>query len=131
MNREQYAKLSDEEKRAKVAECCGYIIRIRDGLKGKEAVIGVRRGAPKKAWMLPVPDSLNDLNSIQEAVKTLSEEQFKEYNLRLYEVVYNTDLMGLVVSIENIEEAIGECSMLTGATAAQRAEAFVLTMEAT
>ena len=108
MNREQWAKLTDEEKRVKVAELCGYTCRI----KSEGSVIGVPKDADSAFWMLEVPDYLNDLNAMHEVENEMTKNNALQYQYHLAQL--------LPATIWN----------LTRATAAQRAEAFVLTMEA-
>jgi hypothetical protein len=109
MPREQWAALTNEEKRVKIAELCElervrHIDRTATGdfhriEHYKELVYGPG---------LPVPDYLNDLNAMHEAEKVLSPEQQSRYYDHLTHWHHRH---------------------VWKATAAQRAEAFVLTME--
>jgi hypothetical protein len=112
MSREEWAKLSDEEKRIKVAELCGWM----------EANPCHMNGDVYRTWVLPdgtpstlsaLPDYLNNLNAIHEAEMEhcYAGPIFVKYARHLLEVCDGT---GQPVHM---------------ATAAQRAEAFVLTME--
>jgi len=113
MTRKQWAKLTPEEKRVKVAELCGWTWKWR--------VVDYIRSEPFRDWTSPegkylglvgppIPDYLNDLNAMHEAVKELRYHQLVDYCNKLIELTGSE-----VGAIES--------------TAAQRAEAFVLTME--
>jgi len=91
MTREQWAKLTPEKQRIKVAVLCGWDVAEYTFLTG-------------------VPDYLNDLNAMHEAEKMLTKEQHDDF----------CDM--LIVTAPKDGEAYS-------ATAAQRAEAFALTMD--
>ena len=120
MTREEWKELSPEEQRIKVAELCGWIRRAPDsnGLIWWEHRV---HGRYKPISLRPpyslsdVPDYLNDLNAMHEAEKCIPHNidddyaMYREYTRRL-----RCNTSGWVFN----------------ATAAQRAEEFVLTMEA-
>ena len=96
MTRKEWAKLSPDEQRIKVAELCGT---------DKQHI----EFDPMRHARKGIPDYLNDLNAMHEAEGLLDEMQNRRYN-QLLKGPY-------------------EASYPFHATAAQRAEAFVLTME--
>lgn len=80
------APLTQEEKRIKIAEACGWSqIENRNtidagggsiyGYPPKNAVIGKKEHLPR---------FFNDLNAMAEAEKTMSNEDFTEYHRQLY-----------------------------------------------
>ena len=101
MTREGWAAISKEQKCIKVAELCGWtdLCTDLDNWFGK-----------KNGKFALIPDYLNDLNAIHEAEAILTQRQRERYCSFLKRF-----------GISNY----GMCC----ATAAQRAEAFVLTME--
>jgi len=116
MTREEYAKLTPEEKRIKVAELCGFTkINPKDYIwHGNEwdgwaenFISGISKGN-----RVILPDYLNDLNAMHEAEKLLSRSQQHNY-------------MSL---LSWTDAGYKEPEDFILATAAQRAEAFVLTM---
>ena len=62
-----------------------------------------------EAWH-PLPDYLNDLNAMHEAEKTLTDKAHEEFRLNLYDVIGD------------------DSRLIVSSTAAQRAEAFLLTI---
>ena len=116
-----YAQLDEQDKIIKVATlsnlwCVQQSVSIGTKLKGKPAKAKAKAKAnhkhKKKAITHKVPNYINDLNAIKEAEDTLSSSDKK---------VYNNWLLVIVPQTTYIWEA----------TAEQRAEAFVLTMEKT
>jgi hypothetical protein len=93
--------MKPEQQRIAIAEACGWTCN-QFGLWGIDFADGVS-GSP--------PDYLNDLNAMHEAMKTLSLKMGIEFCNHLND-------MGI----------LGDWDMLT-ATAAQRAEAFLKTIE--
>jgi hypothetical protein len=129
MNHQEWIKLTPEERRIKVAKLCGW-----------------RYYSSGEYWMPPdksfnwvatsgLPDYLNDLNSMHEA------EEYAHYRDVLWSRRYAREIQGIVVRDFNTEngkdslptepsEAGWFCWYLgANATAAQRAEAFCITME--
>jgi len=91
--------MTKEEQRIAIAEACGWKTGYRD----------------PEAWH-PLPDYLNDLNAMHEALKTLNEDQMVSMDHHL-DVVVGNGKQGL-----NYEY------FLWSATAAQLAEAFLFTI---
>jgi hypothetical protein len=91
--------MTKEEQRIAIAEACGWKTGYRD----------------PEAWH-PLPDYLNDLNAMHEALKTLNEDQMVSMDHHL-DVVVGNEKQGL-----NYEY------FLWSATAAQLAEAFLFTV---
>ena len=125
MTREQWAGLTPEKQRIKVAELCGWEY---DG----EYVVAAGRPEERvwihssSAWnggwarIYELPRYLNDLNAMHEAEKVMTPEQAIDYVWAI----------GAVIDFENGVPftATGNFQMMQ-ATAAQRAEAFALTMD--
>lgn len=95
MTREQWAKLTPEKQRIKVAVLCGWDVAEYTFLTG-------------------VPDYLNDLNAMHEAEKLLTPSNMI--------ALYAKELDDIIATTEGNRP-------LWNATAAQRAEAFALTMD--
>ena len=101
--------MSPEEKRIAIAEACGWQRKTRSG---------IHLGSPHswtewKNQELPYgasepPDYLNDLNAMHEAEKVLTPQQHCDYRLEL------------MLSVGGLSHHL--------ATAAQRADAFLLTL---
>jgi hypothetical protein len=110
MTREQWAKLTDEEKRIKVAELCGW---KRGAKRDRGGHYWAMPGwYPQCTWVEDsMPDYLNDLNAMHEAEKTIHDDYRDMY------ADYLVEISGF--------HPLGVWST----TARQRAEAFVLTME--
>jgi len=104
MTREEYAKLTDEEKRVKVAEHCG--IKNIGRYSKYSSLMGELDGRT-----VMILDYLNDLNACHEFEEFKTIEQHDKYDTLL----------------DSITRKAGIPSW--NATAAQRAEAFVLTLE--
>lgn len=94
--------MTPEQQRIAIAEVCGWEINKRKWLAKP----------PNDSWQYldTIPDYLNDLNAMHEAMKTLSLKMGFEFCSHLND-------MGI----------LGDWDMLT-ATAAQRAEAFLKTI---
>lgn len=113
MTHEQWIALSPEEQRAKVGELCGH----------QEPVpVGGLNDPDEQEWEdilgHPVPDYCYDLNAMHEAEK----EPLSRKDLHL---MYVSNL----ISVCGSDGWRFDPAALIHATAAQRAEAFVLTME--
>lgn len=109
MTRKQWKKLSHLEKRIKVAEICGLKnIHLLDGIS---LVYGYSE--EDITWDNDVPQYLKDLNDIHQVLKNarFTQQQWSRY----------CDLL-LEIAGKNLGGAFE-------ATAEQRAEAFVLTLE--
>jgi len=113
MTRSKWAKMTPDQQRTKVAELCGWTnIRVKNdfpyegGHLERRTLIGNRNGPYDGTRFLEVPDYLNDLNAMYDVEETLQGSD------------------GL---FDLFAKELGEYSI--HATAAQRAEAFVMTME--
>lgn len=121
MTREKWLNLSDEARRVKVAELCGW--KKSDSIYSFE--IGVNQHGfwkkpiyfwlnPKGEQCLGLPEYLTDLNAMHEAEELIyGDERWRTYEGWLWDTT-------------NSIEGGGD---LIHATAAQRAEALALTME--
>jgi hypothetical protein len=102
--------MNKEQQRITIAEACGWT-KISDwkaaGINGKH---------PTEPWTEVIPDYLNDLNAMHEAVKTLPQNIKPRYFACLCFVVRGA------ISLNGYSKA-------TEATAAQRAEAFLRTID--
>ena len=91
--------MKPEQQRVAIAEACGW--------KPDKRGLG---------WLSPhgyyasEPDYLNDLNAMHEAENTLTDKAHEEFRLNLYEVLGD------------------DSRLIVSSTAAQRAEAFLLTI---
>ena len=114
MTRKQWKELTPEEQRIKVAELCGWtdcqrIVQTCDAPRGIHP-----QHAHKRIWHRVIPDYLNDLNAMHEAVCNQGIPFCISFYHSLLTVIGHHDHMEMEAVI---------------ATAAQRAEAFVLAME--
>jgi len=106
MNHGQWIKLLPEEQRMVVAELCGWT-SVKQRNKDDEPL----GKPPNTTGEYPViPDYLNDLNDMYEAEWKMTEKQREEYNKKLWKI------------------CAGSETLTISARAAQRAEAFILTM---
>jgi hypothetical protein len=98
--------MSDEQINIAIAEVCGWIII--------KACDGSLIGKPKNEQgpMDEIPDYCNDLNAMHEAEKILSDESHADYACELVKTIRRN----------------GEWFESVSATAAQRAEAFLKTI---
>jgi len=111
MTKDQLDKLSPEEKRVKIAEACGWKRITTDGFFIGES--------PSGEGFQGLPDYLNDLNAMHAAEVTLTERQIGDYEVLLREVVCGKS--GFWYTPHT-----GEVFQVAHATAAQRAESFLL-----
>lgn len=129
MTRTQWAKLTDEEKRIKVAELCGWTdIVLYDGYWW-----GTRHWPTgESASGCEIPNYLNDLNAMHKAVIAANTSQAFNYDGPVVKGLPRSFVQWLD-EIIHPEQFYAECEKSTlaliTATAAQLAEAFVLTME--
>ena len=114
MTRAEWKKLSPKEQQIKVAKCDGRSSFLPDDNdKNKMVSYTANQGMPGRTI---VPDYLNDLNAMHEAEKILDEKLRFKFEATLHSL--------------NISHGLGISVWETiHATAAQRAEAFVLTIE--
>jgi hypothetical protein len=99
--------MTEEQQRIAIAEACGYThVRIVKAIEGPPDIgIGHHPTEPHS-----IPDYPNDLNAMHEAEKTLDDDLDLDYS-------------------ENLEIVTGgDMSKYRSATAAQRAEAFLKTL---
>lgn len=125
MTREQWKALAPAEQRIKVAELCGW--KLRNMFTGNSVTILIAVRPVGATMSIPytsreelsedaLPDYIGDLNAMHEAEELLHSED----HCRIGDYTGNlTQVMG----------AFNASWMWTFATAAQRAEAFVLTMD--
>ena len=126
MTREQWAKMTDEQKRIKVAESCGWKCYNDNGMGWKvehQSGVPMFQHLSLSHAVAHLPDYLNDLNAMHEAEKLLWEdaEKLNLYWLLLREVTHCSNPPS---------GCVGVVPIAAMTTARQRAEAFVLTMEA-
>ena len=121
MTHEEWIKLTPDEQRIKVAELCGWVAHIDDFDKECVCVwwsnpLGNKAVAPGVGHL---PDYLNDLNAMHEA-----ESLFVQHD----GCVWGDDWERYCKELSKICTLAEPANCLMRATAAQRAEAFVLTM---
>ena len=125
MTREKWAKLTPEEQRIKIAELCGWHTKVCTWWGN--TVMWFPPYSKGSNWEMfaggyRLPDYLGDLNAMHEAEKQLTGKQYKLWNEMLEEIVSeNHRRLGYRIEWELFRQR--------SATASQRAEAFVLTME--
>ncbi len=110
--------MTPEQQRIAIAELCGWS-NIHQAENGT-SLMGWWSGPPRTS--LVIPDYLNDLNAMHEAEKVLTTEQLTSY-LNWLDITCGGELE-LSAMVEGPEYAFG----LLHATAAQRAEAFLRTL---
>ena len=118
MNHDEWETLTDDEKRIKVARLCGWERKPSPRLKGPDGQwpwVNAWGAFAYDTWALP--DYLNDLNAMHEAVDSIGIDG-EDFAVRLWQLVCAgkplTDRAAML--------------MFCNATAAQRAEAFVAAM---
>ena len=102
--------MTPEQQRIAIAEACGWTVLEPEV---KPAIIylwALRQGFIHEENREIIPDYLNDLNAMHEAEKTLTDKAHEEFRLNLYEVLGD------------------DSRLIVSSTAAQRAEAFLLTI---
>lgn len=114
--------MTDEEIRIAIAEACGYERLKGDPWKSTRTIAFIpkgwsverfiRHGEPA-VYPSMLPDYLDDLNAMHEAEATLTDEQHTKFRVMLAEVVRDVRYF---------------CRKYTSATARQRAEAFLRTL---
>jgi len=128
MTHKQWVKLSPKEQRIKVAKLCGWTHFRRVVFSGDHKKDGLLFGSsqkqPRQAWNFEtneIPDYLNDLNAMHEAEKFIPLPKWYEW----------LNALGRATGEPEKDEDSTPLTVLAvyRATAAQRAEAFVLTME--
>lgn len=129
-------ELSQEEKRVKIAETCGFVKSPKFTVNGMpiyecNGKLFATRVAPiDKADFLP--DYFNDLNAMHKAENVLTDEQRFRFACMMGEIVLATpdDLPNYELTDYGPGSWAGmkEVSRVISATAAQRAEAFGKTL---
>lgn len=133
MIREQWKQMTPEQQRIKVAELAGWRdVRVRVGLISgypeDRTVVGIppeKVGINNRGYREEVPDFLNDLNAVHEAEKLLDYNNLDQIGDYMAHLTYAMSAFNMSWML-TFDKANW---MLTFATAAQRAEAFVLTMD--
>lgn len=108
--------MNPEKQRIKIAEACGWT-----DIKPTGNFLQTPCGSdpdPDEGWG-SLPDYLNDLNAMHEVEKTLSDEQWREYIVKLARVI---------AGAKRNEKVSVPTSILISAIAAQRSEAFLRTL---
>ena len=108
--------MTEEQQQIAIAEACGWRIGTRRAMGYGGVTNAIQYYWEKNGCVGSLPDYLNDLNAMHEAVKTLPQNFKPRYFSCLCAVV------GGAISLHGYSEA-------TEATAAQRAEAFLRTIE--
>jgi hypothetical protein len=101
--------MSDKEQRIAIAKACGWKVR-------KNAHLAKPQGGEWQ-YMDEIPDYLNDLNAMHEAIGTLLFSQRRAYRINLKEIMS-----------KKINPAVICYSECIDAPAAQRAEALLKTI---
>jgi hypothetical protein len=112
--------MTNEQQRIAIAEACGW------NCLGMVTLVGV--GTPYLWQHLDgrtimhdhLPDYPNDLNAMHESVEGLSERQKQQYEVYLEEIVCG--------NVCQAQWPMGRLAKVSNATAAQRAEAFLRTL---
>lgn len=107
--------LTDEEKRQAIARACGY------------TVLGVECGIPyglspsddPSGEASPLPDYLNSLEAMHEAEKTLTDEQYVEFNRQLYMMAKGDN---------SVSDLVAELRRHVSSDARIRADAFLASL---
>jgi hypothetical protein len=107
MTTKEYDALTDLEKHIKIAELCGYMLDPEYA----DAIDPIWDNGMDRCHEDQLPDYLNDLNVMHEAENGMEDTDAFNYGHVLFTIVLRDGGRSLV-----------------SATAAQRAEAFVLTM---
>jgi hypothetical protein len=117
MTHEKWITLTPSEQISKVAELCGWeSFPLSAGCPNYW-----KRGKDERINWRDLPDYINDLNAMHEAERVLTEEQSWQQSCLI--VNYHVAPAGFPLFSRS------EVLLLARATAAQRAEAFVLTLE--
>lgn len=117
MTRDKWAALTVELRRIKVAQLCGWQdIRIDTDAAGNVALVGSYPGLTGSRWN--IPHYILDLNAMYAAEQLLNDNQRVTYTNMLTRIVTDAFTLSFTIRFAAVH-----------ATAAQRAEAFALTME--
>jgi len=122
--------MTDEEMRITIAEACGWRTISVDASTDKLGLIGIDPAI--RDWGI-IPDYRNDLNAMHAAESTLTDEQRIKFGYLLCEIALSTpdDPPNFDLSELSPKCWIGivELSIVISATARQRAEAFIKTIQ--
>lgn len=115
--------MNETDQRIAIAEACGWrLVKLHN--KFPNSVIGTMDNLGRHGRGALVPDYLNDLNACHEMEKVLTEEQRWKFGSHLSNLIFKGEMS------TNDDFAPNElgCFELSHATAAQRAEAFLRTL---
>jgi len=121
MTQEQLSRLSPDEKRVKIAQACGYTETAKSNSTYPRFYIP-NSGRAKWVDFDNLPDYLNDLNAMHEAVASLTDHQRHAYAVILSGMLW---LPAHQRGWDDWRDTIA----VSEATASQRADAFLLTIE--
>ena len=119
--------MTAEQKRIKIAEACGWTCCGQVGgcephgyppNARKPTTRELIDGNGPSAW--DIPDYLNDLNAMHEAEKTLTDQQRSDF--------VDFICFGRIENVASCDYGTHQAEQCLSATAAQRAEAFGLTL---
>ena len=136
MTRSEWAKMTPDQQRTKVAELCGWTnIRVENNFEyegghlEKRTLVGNRNGPYDGNLILEVPDYLEDLNAMYDAYgKVLG--LCGECKTNGFDHLDYIENLCKVMGLQDQEDwCTNEVEAVHNATAAQRAEALVMTME--
>lgn len=115
--------MTPEAQRIAIAEACGLPV-VSDGITHylTPCILGTGKFDPDGKSLTYVPDYLNDLNAIHEAEKLILAENHVGYCRAVLELVC-PETKGVIVGLH-----AGYGISILHATAAQRAEAFLRTL---
>jgi hypothetical protein len=115
-------KLTQEQKRIKLAEFAGWRINYIDG-NGLDCDVWIHPDG-QQCWakeLAPLPDYFNDLNAVYE----LELKAFQDSSIQLY---YSRSVIRIIKNSAPLDKQFVSDFDLVTATAAQRAEALGLTL---
>lgn len=110
--------LTDEEMRIAIAEACGWKPYKPITHDGWPLLMTPPKKPNKEGWLEPIPDYLNDLNAIHEAIMSLPINKRDQFDVELAVVVHG-DFIRHQVRYQRFET--------TNATARQRCLAYLKT----
>lgn len=116
MTKDELSKLTPEQKCIKIAGACGWHSIKQCTCKCQPH--GLPRGTQNEREYKHLPDYLNDLNAMREAFFTLAYADQREYFYSALRAVMGFDLLH--------RPTPDQLATIINATAAQRADAFLL-----
>jgi hypothetical protein len=127
--------MSPVDQQIAIAEACGRCPHvetkyycIEDGNSCDSGFTCVKCGENPHSSLHQLPDYLSDLNAMHEAEKVLTFEQQIKYATNLYNIIAELPENQSEVGGLDVLEPLEVCSILLHATATQRAEAFLRTL---